>query len=111
VQIPLRFYKIAAWLQEDHLECTSYILDQIDLVKPILAAGRAKAAPPPLGPFKTFQVPIRDIADLTGLTMPALLEADILQPVPAGAAERADHWIPLTNESDITLPGANTARS
>jgi endonuclease G len=34
VQIPLRFYKIAAWLQEDHLECTGYVLDQIDLVRP-----------------------------------------------------------------------------
>jgi len=38
VPIPLRFYKIAAWLQEDHLECTGYVLDQIDLVPPILAA-------------------------------------------------------------------------
>lgn len=54
VQIPLRFYKIAAWLQEDHLECTGYVLDQMDLVKPILAAERSGLAPPPLGQFKTF---------------------------------------------------------
>lgn len=111
VQIPLRFYKIAAWLQADHLECTGYVLDQIDLVKPILAAGRAAQAAPPLGPFKTFQVPVRDIADLTGLTMPVLLDADILQPVLAGAAERATHWIPLASESDITLSAAHPARN
>ena len=60
---------------------------------------------PPLGPFKTFQVPVRDIADLTGLTMPVLLDADILQPASAGAARR-DPWIPLTTMSDITLPTA-----
>jgi len=111
VQIPLRFYKIAAWLHEDHLECTGYVLDQIDLVKPILAAGRAEEAPPPLGPFKTFQVPIRDIADLTGLTMPVLLDADILQPVPAGRAERAEQWILLATTSDITLPVTQSIKS
>jgi len=111
VQIPLRFYKIAAWLQEDHLECTGYVLDQIDLVKPILAAEGAREAAPPLGPFKTFQVPIRDIADLTGLTMPVLLDADILQPVAAGVAERGDRWIPLATASDITLPSTQAVRS
>jgi endonuclease G len=103
VQIPLQFYKIAAWLQEDHLECTGYVLDQIDLVKPILTAGRALEAAPPLGPFKTFQVPVSAIADLTGLSMPVLLAADILQSVPAGAAGRVADWIPLTTAADMTL--------
>jgi len=58
------FYMIAAWLQEDHLESTGYVLDQIDLFPPILAAERTRKPAPPLGPFKTFQVPVRDIADL-----------------------------------------------
>ena len=97
------FYKIAAWLQEDHLECTGYVLDQIDLVPPILAADRTGEPVPPLGPFKTFQVPVRDIADLTGLTVAALLDADILRPATAGAAQ-PDRWIPLTTMPDITLP-------
>jgi hypothetical protein len=43
--LPLAFCKIAAWLQEAHLECTWYLLDQIDLVSPILDAERT-ACPP-----------------------------------------------------------------
>ena len=107
VQIPLRFYKIAAWLQDGHLACTGYVLDQIELVRPILAAERLGVAAeiPPPGAFKTFQVPVRDIADLTGLAMPVLLAADVLQPVGASAAaERVDSWIPLMTTTDIRLP-------
>ncbi len=39
---------------------------------------RALGAPPPLGPFRTFQVRIADIAALTGLVMPELVEAEHL---------------------------------
>jgi len=106
MQIPLRFYKIAAWLQEDHLQCTGYVLDQIDLLPPILHAQRSGEPAPPLVPFKTFQVSVRDIANLTGLTMSVLLYADILQPPPASAAERTDHWIPLTTTCDMKLSGS-----
>jgi len=45
---------------------------------------------------------VEDIADLTGLTMPVLLDADILQPAATGAPPR-HQWIPLTTASDITL--------
>lgn len=31
---------------------------------------------PPLGPFRTFQAPIRDIAELTGLDLGQLVAAD-----------------------------------
>lgn len=33
---------------------------------------------PPLGPFRTFQAPIRDIAELTGLDLDQLIEVDRL---------------------------------
>lgn len=106
VQIPLRFYKIATWLQDGNLACTGYVLDQIQLVQTILAAEaiRVDTKIPPLGAFRTFQVPVRDIADLTGLSMPALLEADVLQPAILAVGADLDRWIPLNSLSDIRLP-------
>ena len=41
---------------------------------------------PPLGPFRTFQVPIVDLARLTGLDLGPLSTADQLAGVPAVAA-------------------------
>jgi hypothetical protein len=32
--------------------------------------------PPPLGPFRTFQFPVRDVAALTGLNLDQLVAAD-----------------------------------
>jgi hypothetical protein len=61
--------------------------------------------PPARTDVKTFQVPVRDIADLTGLAMPVLLDADVVQPVGTGAAARQDDSsIPLQTTTDIRLP-------
>ncbi len=43
---------------------------------------------PPLGPFRTFQVPVADVAGLTGLAMPELVAADVLPPTIAAAGWR-----------------------
>ena len=108
VQIPLRFFKIAAWLDVDQLACTGYVLDQTHLVPPILAQDSLRAPGiPPLGAFKTFQVPLQDIADLTGLQMPELLAADRVPTTGTGAAVREHGWLPLTSTADIRLPQTN----
>lgn len=106
VQLPLRFFKVAAFLDARDLAATGYVLDQTPLVQdlPTVLADAATAGnPPPLGPFRTFQVPITDIATLTGLDLTALAAADRL-PVPTAATGSTtrpcgDRSGPLTTSS------------
>ncbi|MBP8533272.1 hypothetical protein GWI24_08960 [Streptomyces sp. MK37H] len=81
------------------------MLDQRpDLTKDAAAQALANAAragdPPPLGAFRTFQVPVLDIANLTGLDLGPLPTADRL-PTGARAARR---WTLLESYDDITMP-------
>ncbi len=118
VQLPLRFFKVAAFLDAGNLAATGYVLDQTPLVTDlptVLAAAADMGNPPPLGRYRTFQVPITDIADLTGLDVTALAGADRL-PVPTGArpdtTDTEHRWRPLHTASDIhwRRPSGTTAR-
>lgn len=106
-QIPLRFYKIAAWLGDQRLAASGYVLDQTPLVGRILAApDRQAQTTPPLNAYRTFQVPIADSASTADLTMPDLIDSDVLQL--AGAAHTNAQpstidWIELTHYDDIVL--------
>src|SRR3954453_8475631 len=67
IQIPLRFWKVVAFVQDGALAATGYILDQTPLVHDVEAAFAEAAVAgtvPPLGAFRTFQVPIADIGVL-----------------------------------------------
>ena len=66
---------------------------------------------PPLGAYLTYQVPIVDIATLTGLGLGPLVAADRLE-VPAttrpddlerGSAVLETRWIRLRHVNDVTL--------
>ncbi|MBH0117309.1 DNA/RNA non-specific endonuclease [Salinibacterium sp. NG253] len=114
VGIPQLFWKIAAWANAGDagavvVRAAGFLLDQrpqLDEVDLDEARARAIAdgAPPPLGPFCTFQVPIVDIAELTGLTMGALSAADVLEPVPAAAAGRHEaRWVELSSIEGVRL--------
>jgi endonuclease G len=81
VQLPLRFVKVAAFVQDDELAATGYVLDQTPLLGTLPQAADA----PPLGPFRTFQAPIADVAALTGLDLDQLAAVDRL-PALAGQA-------------------------
>jgi hypothetical protein len=72
------------------LAATGYVLDQTPQLDDIeLGRRRARADlagnPPPLGPYRTFQVPVRDIAELAGVQIDTLVAADRLAPVLAAA--------------------------
>ncbi|MEV7615095.1 DNA/RNA non-specific endonuclease [Streptomyces sp. NPDC089799] len=101
IQVPLRFWKVAAFIQDGVLASTGYILDQ----SPDLSRDRdramagAKGGPPPLGPFRTFQVPVTDIVELTGLDFGPLPAADLM-PVTRAPAER---WKKLESYDDMVL--------
>lgn len=63
---------------------------------------------PPLGPFRTFQVPIAELVGLTGLGLGPLPAADQLTATPAAAgaaaANRGDvprGWRQLLTEGDL----------
>ena len=88
--MPLRFWKIAAWNTGDadsdggSLAAIGFVVDQAPLVDTGAVREPAPGEAPALGPFRTFQVPIADIAALTGLAMPELVAADRM---PATVAE------------------------
>jgi len=95
IRIPLRFWKVAAWSTGEALATTGFLVDQSPLVDVDLLP-RELGAPPPLGPFRTFQVRVAAIAELTGLTMPDLVAAENL---PRGVPASRE----LTSADDILL--------
>lgn len=105
VRIPRLFWKVAAWATGDGaLASAGYVLDQTPQLDDVdLGTARALAAgdPPPLGPFRTFQVPVVEIERMTGLGMPALAGADVLAPVPG--ARPSGEWVELRSVADIRL--------
>ena len=88
IRVPLRFWKIAAWSTGSELASIGFVVDQAPLVDTGAAREPAPGEVPPLGPFRTFQVPIADIAALTWLAMPDLVAADRLPPAVAAAGWR-----------------------
>jgi endonuclease G len=105
IQIPRRFWKIAAWTTLDdsevHTLCTAgFIMDQGPSLDDIDLSLRADSTPP-LGPFLTYQAPITDISALAGLDVGVLADADRFQPLPA--ARPSHRWNLLERDSEITL--------
>lgn len=88
LRIPRQFWKIGAFVVDGALGTTAYLLDQT----PELDLEPATDAPPPLGPFRTFQVPVARIGELTRLDLGPLVAADRMpapEPAPSTLAERA----------------------
>lgn len=114
-RIPRRFWKVAAWNDGDDaspaLATTAYVLDQSEQLDAIDLTGAATAAPP-LGAYLTYQVPVVDVASLTGLDLGPLVAADRM-PAPAstalpedlerGSAVLETRWIRLRHVSDVVL--------
>ena len=114
VKIPQSFWKIAAWTTTAEgstvLQAAGFVLDQRPQLEDIdLDTVRAQALidgnPPPLGPYRTYQVPIVDLVDLIGLNLVALSEADVLAPTPAirEDTDRRKRWVKLVDTAGIHL--------
>lgn len=95
IRVPLRFWKIAAWRNREALSAAGFVLDQSELVD----TGAETIAVPPLGAFRTFQVPIADIAALTGIDLEQLVGADVL----ARREVRDTGWMTISAADDIVL--------
>ncbi|KQQ67143.1 DNA/RNA non-specific endonuclease [Microbacterium sp. Leaf320] len=95
IRIPLRFWKVATWHGPDGLASAGFILDQSELVE----AADGLFAVPPLGAFRTFQVPVAEIARISGVDLGGLSDADVLR----RGSIRSTEWISLTSSDDIAL--------
>lgn len=95
IRVPLRFWKVAAWQGASGLSAAGFVIDQTDLVD----TSQGVLAVPPLGAFRTFQVPIRDIAEVTGIDFGALLDADVL----GAPTARRESWRELRSPQEIVL--------
>jgi endonuclease G len=109
INIPLRFWKVVAFLQEGVLAATGYLLDQSPLVDDLQAAIEATAPDqlPPLGPFRTFQVPIADVAATAGVVLDQFVLADLMGATATGEAappgQTNTGWRRLTTLDDMAL--------
>jgi endonuclease G len=95
IQIPRRFWKVAAWASGADLRATAFVLDQTPFVRTL------QVEVPDLAPFRTFQVPVVDIQELTGIALGPLVDADVLAPV--GALADRERWVPLTTVEQVRL--------
>jgi endonuclease G len=106
IDIPLQFFKVAAFLHHGNLAATGYVVDQTPQLADLPDVPRPEATDeaPPLGPFRTFQAPIRDIAALTRLNLDQLIAVDRM---PAAAAfpgaSVATTWRELHSPTDLDL--------
>ncbi|QCB92616.1 DNA/RNA non-specific endonuclease [Cellulomonas shaoxiangyii] len=108
IALPRRYWKVVAWSLDagDRLAATAFVLDQSPLLDDgalgaATAAAQAAGDPPPLGPFRTSQVPVGDVADLTGLDLGPLPAADVL--ARTGPQADAPAWRPLRSAADVVL--------
>ncbi|WP_418960181.1 DNA/RNA non-specific endonuclease [Streptomyces tritici] len=102
VQVPLRFWKVAAFMLDGALAASAYVLDQSpDLVRDADRAllGATAGAPPPLGPFRLYQVPVSDVAELTELEFGPLPDVDLM-PLPRAPEDR---WRRLESYEGIVI--------
>lgn len=95
IRVPLRYWKIAAWRAEDGLAAAAFVLDQSELVD----TREGSLALPPLGAFRTFQVPVAAVAALTGVDLGPLPDADVLP----RRGVRETGWRPLHTADDIVV--------
>jgi endonuclease G, mitochondrial len=85
VQLPRQYWKIAAMVKRSgDLSVTGYLLSQESL----LVGLRTRAAEFSYGAYRTFQVPVRRIGELTGLGLAPHIEADPLARVRAAPLAR-----------------------
>jgi endonuclease G len=74
VQLPRQFWKVVTMVKTDgQLSATAYLLSQSDLI-----TGLRTREPFSYGAYRTYQVPVRKIEELTGLSFGSLVDADPL---------------------------------
>ncbi|PPK97436.1 endonuclease G [Kineococcus xinjiangensis] len=104
VALPRRFYKVVAHLRAGRtveLAASAFLLDQSAMVERFGARAERAGRVPDLEPYRTFQVPVRDVALLTGLDLGPLPAADRLPAVAARAAGVPAGWRRVSAPDDV----------
>lgn len=84
VALPRQYWKVAAMVKKDgQLSVTAYLLSQTALLDEVTGAEAFS-----FGAYRTFQVPVRRIADLTGLNLDTYIAGDPLERLEATALPR-----------------------
>jgi endonuclease G, mitochondrial len=74
VRLPRQFWKVVTMVKTDgQLSATAYLLSQSDLI-----SGLRTREPFFYGAYRTYQVPVRKVEELTGLSFGTLADADPL---------------------------------
>jgi endonuclease G len=94
IQLPRQFWKVVAMVkQSGDLSATAYLLSQEQLIKGLEIAAEAFS----YGAYRTYQVPVRHVEDITGLSFGPLADADPLSRHEAAMAarevQRPDHLL------------------
>lgn len=97
IRVPLQFWKIASWRSEDGLAAAGFLLDQSALID----TREETLTVPPLGAFRTFQIPIADVAAVTRIDLGPLVDADVL----TASGARSTAWRELDSAADVILGG------
>ena len=84
VKLPRQFWKVAVMVKRDgKLSATGYLLSQEELLRGLEAVGDFS-----YGAYRTYQVPISRIEQLTGISFGTLRESDPLEGLEADVPER-----------------------
>ncbi len=83
VQLPRQFWKVVVMVKETgELSATAYLLSQEELIAGLEVALESFS----YGAYKTYQVPVRRIEELTGMSFGSLADADPLSELEATTA-------------------------
>lgn len=93
-RLPRQFWKVVAMVKADGtLSATAYLLSQESLIKGLEVAGEFS-----YGAYRTYQVPVRRIETLTGLSFGTLPDAD-----PLTGLESTDQAEEIDSAADLVL--------
>jgi endonuclease G len=105
VFLPREFWKLVIMVNSERksLHATAYLLSQGDLIRDLLEKRDRSEANEGfvLGPYRTFQIAVSDLADATGYDLSAYVDADPLAMERAREAPELPVFIPLERRQDI----------
>ena len=105
VFLPREFWKLVVMVnaERNSLHATAYLLSQGDLIRDLLEKRDRSEANEGfvLGPYRTFQIAVSDLADATGYDLSAYVDVDPLGVERAREAPELPVFIPLERREDI----------
>jgi endonuclease G len=81
IRIPQEFWKVVAWMKDDQLRATAYLLSQRSMMTDLEAFD--------FGKYRTYQLAIAEVQGKTGLTFGDLPDHDVLGSRPQGEGLRS----------------------